>query len=390
MKLSPSWLVLLSASCSAFVPGPSSVPIFPPRYTTSHIATESSDVSLPDSPQINYSEEDKYKVRLLLLERTLSEAKERNQITVKEKCSLEAKLNQSRERELELQSRVNDLAKELHFLANELLDQSQTFSRRENILRGIITEGQRNLTRSNQQLTKYMVESEKLLLEKSDALGRLQVHSEEQQRQIDILSSRVKIMETVLRQSKSEARGLQEEITGLQEEVRSLLAEKANLQKLVDQLSREVQLMESNTSQSVGDEKTTPSAEAGGVKQDVKDDAVDLRVLKDSLVAELEDLRQFITDAKLEYRSLVTATVSLNNARIKAHESSQSDSQLRPIVSSRRSSSGTFIEFSKALRGFRDSRTHPHAESFDRFDASVKTPEGHLEKFLRIISIDEC
>ena len=391
MKI-PLCLVLLAASSNGFVPGPSSVSTFQPRYTTtSHIATESAEVSLSDSPQINYSEEDKYKVRLLLLERTLSETNQRNQIILNEKSYLESKLNQSRGREFELQSRVNDLAKELHFLANELLEQSNAFSIRENVLREIIAEGQRNLTRSQQQLKKYMVESEKMLLDKSDALVRLQIYSEEQQRQIDILSSRVKIMENVLRQSKTDAKEMQDKIAGLREEVRSLQAEKANLQQVVDQFSRQAVDMESDTSRSLPEEETAPLFANKGAGQDVNSDPADLRLLRDSLAAELEDLRQFITGAKLEYRSLVTATASVNSARRKAHEITESEDAIRTIEASRSSSpAGTFVEFSRALRSYSDPRKLQRIFNFDRFDSGIRKPEDGLEKFLRIISIDEC
>ena len=382
-------LTLYSTSCSGFVPSrtSSSLTPFKPWHIISYISTES-DISLSDSPQMNYSEEDKVKVRMLLLERTLSEMRERNLVILNEKSNLESQLQQAHQREVELKTQISDLAKEMHFLANELLEQSKEFSVQENILRSTLDEGQRNLTRSHQQLKKYMVESETMLKEKSDLLVKAKLKISELQRQIDILSSRVKIMETVLSQSKVESNLAKGEIKRLEEEVIALKAEKSKLIEVVEQLNLE-KAAAKNSSDVLVPVKEKLKDQLGSDSESsltqFYDGLTEVLELKRSVLTELTELKQFIADAKLEYRSLVTATTAVNNAKKRAYQSIPSSEMSTPFKAFRQKSAAILHDISKYTHGERN-RKPDSDRNFGKHSSTEH--EDPFEKFLRIISVD--
>ena len=195
-------------------------------------------------------------------------------------------------------------------------------------------------------------------------------------------------METVLSQSKVESNLAKGEIKRLEEEVIALRTDKSKLIEVVEQLNLEkaaaknssdvlVPVKEKLEDQLGSDSESSLNQFYGGLTEVLE--------LKRSVLTELTELKQFIADAKLEYRSLVTATTAVNNAKKRAYQSTPSSEMSTPFKAFRQKSAAILHDISKYTHGERNCKSDSD-RNFGKHSSTEQ--EDPFEKFLRIISVD--
>lgn len=291
--------VVFMVACSALV----RTPVPARRETLTSLATtHTGDVDLALAS--NYSDESRFKVRNALLEKALDNTRAMYAAVVEEKAAAEARLRSGAEEEDRLRLKINELAQELNYMANQLLEKVKTSAARENSFMRAIEEGQLNLTRSRIRYEEYRKATDSRLRESSNAMVSLQLSEESARRQNEVLLSRTKILETVLAQLRDEAAQLRDEV------VTSRRAEeeaRREIDALRDQLVALKSQLQLSSPVAAASQAPVDLEEMCAFKSRLSGEIEQCGAMKDRMQAELGSLRAFIEEARVEYRALVAS-----------------------------------------------------------------------------------